>query len=488
MKRYLYILLVAVWAVVACEPTPTPIPKPEVAFHFGSVGVETTESTATITVAEPYITVDGVKYEDTKISLRYIGSGHDLMNYVEEYSVEGSNLIFKVDDLLPNTNYEAYITLDGGEYGIDESEKILFATQKLHEKQVMMTCSAEVDAKGLMATVALSDIAYLVDGESEQIHVVKVEYSPANPEQWIAYEFNGARIVNGEIAVELPFNGEEYLIENSDYQLRVTLYPLSGDYEPLTGHVIEFKTLYAEVTANIATPSLELDYSYISASVEDIEIFYDGVAAHNYKASHPVEYYFYYREVGVEEWSRVGVSATHGDISATLPAEEGSTYEVKAVVVAGAEFTVCESEVAEIVVPKHETPTPPTPPTPPVEGGDTSSLAGTWHLTQWRGAEPSFDVYLDISEAGVVTLWQKIEHRVWECYYSSANVENGIISGIYSDGVAWGASYYVTVVDSSMTWVDVNDATDISVYTRAELPEGLFEVATRSVVSNVRFL
>ncbi|MBO7261821.1 MAG: hypothetical protein J6U95_02680 [Alistipes sp.] len=487
MKRYLYILLVVILAVVACEPTPTPIPKPEpeVAFHFGTVGVETTESTATITVAEPYITVDGVKYEDTKISLRYIGLGHDLMNYVEEYSVEGSDLIFEVDDLLPNTNYEAYITLDGGEYGVGESEKISFTTQKLHEKQVSMVCSAEVDAKGLMATVNLSDIAYLVDGESEQIHVVKVEYSPANPEQWIAYEFNGARIVNGEIAVELPFNGEEYLIENRDYQLRVTLYPLSGDYEPLTSQVIEFKTLYAEVTANIATPSLELDYSYISASVEDIEIFYDGVAAHNYKASHPVEYYFYYREVGVEEWSRVGVSATHGDISATLPAEEGSTYEVKAVVVAGAELTVCESEVAEIVVPKHETPTPPT---PPVEGGDTSSIAGTWHLTQWRGAEPSFDVYLDITEEGVVTLWQKIEHREWECYFSSAAIENGIISGVYSDGVAWGTSYYVTVAESSMTWVDVNDATDISVYTRAELPEGLTTVATRSVVSNVRFL
>lgn len=487
MKRYLYILLVAVWAVVACEPTPTPIPEPEpeVAFHFGTVEVETTESTATITVAEPYITIDGVKYEDTKISLRYIGSGHDLMNYVEEYSVEGSDLIFEVDDLLPNTNYEAYITLDGGEYGIDESEKISFTTQKLHEKQVSMVCSAEVDAKGLMATVNLSDIAYLVDGESEQIHVVKVEYSPANPEQWIAYEFNGARIVNGEIAVELPFNGEEYLIENCDYQLRVTLYPLSGDYEPLTSEVIEFKTLYAEVTANIATPSLELDYNYISASVEDIEIFYDGVAAHNYKASHPVEYYFYYREVGVEEWSRVGVSATHGDISATLPTKEGSCYEVKAVVVAGAEFTVCESEVAEIVVPKHETPTPPT---PPVEGGDSTSLAGVWHLTKWRGAEPSFDVYLDINAEGGLTLYQRIESRNWDIYTSSVALNDGVVCGTYTDGVAWGSAYNVTITESSMIWVSVNDATDVSVYTRAELPEGLTTVATRSVVSNVRFL
>ena len=87
-----------------------------------------------------------------------------------------------------------------------------------------------------------------------------------------------------------------------------------------------------------------------------------------------------------------------------------------------------------------------------------------------------------------MTLWQKIEHRAWECFFSSADIENGIISGVYSDGVMWGASYYVSVAENSMTWVDVNDATDISVYTRSELPEGLTEVVTRSVVSSVRFL
>ena len=87
-----------------------------------------------------------------------------------------------------------------------------------------------------------------------------------------------------------------------------------------------------------------------------------------------------------------------------------------------------------------------------------------------------------------MTLWQKIEHRAWECYYSSATIEDGIISGVYSDGVAWGTSYYISTTQNTMTWVDINDATDISVYTRSELPEGLTAVATRSVVSSVRFL
>ena len=127
-----------------------------------------------------------------------------------------------------------------------------------------------------------------------------------------------------------------------------------------------------------------------------------------------------------------------------------------------------------ITIPKGDTPTPPTPPTPPVGGdADTSDLAGTWHLTQWRGAEPSFDVYLSITEDGVVSLWQRIESREWELYYSNVGYENGIISGVYVDGVAWSASYGVVVDGDTMTWTDVADATDISVYTRSELPAGI---------------
>jgi hypothetical protein len=53
--------------------------------------------------------------------------------------------------------------------------------------------------------------------------------------------------------------------------------------------------------------------------------------------------------------------------------------------------------------------------------------------------------------------------------------------------VAWGTSYNVTVAESSMTWVDVSDAADISVYTRSELPESMPTTVTRSVISH-RFL
>ena len=152
-----------------------------------------------------------------------------------------------------------------------------------------------------------------------------------------------------------------------------------------------------------------------------------------------------------------------------------------AVIVAGAMQKARESAVAEIEVPKNDTP-----PAPPVTGGDTSLIAGTWHLTKWRGEEPSFLIYLDITTEGVVTLWQRMENHAWECFYSSAAITDGIISGTYSDGTTWGASYSVTIDGDNMTWIDTSDSTDISVYTRSELPENI--TRTNTTTSNRRFL
>lgn len=117
-------------------------------------------------------------------------------------------------------------------------------------------------------------------------------------------------------------------------------------------------------------------------------------------------------------------------------------------------------------------------------------MAGNWHLTEWAGSEPSFDVYLSIDEEGTVELWQRIESFEWEYFESTMTYKGGLLSGIYQDGVAWRASYKVTIDGDTMTWIDSLDPTDISVYGRCELPEGLPTTpaeATRTT-STERFL
>lgn len=480
MKRYLYILLVALVALVACEPAVAPS-EPIVEFYFGEVSVETTHNSATVIADEPYMTVDGKKTE-AKIWLQVIIG--DIATPFEEYVAEGDKIIFEFDELVGDQTYYANLIVDGGEYGKKMSEQFAITTQKYIPK-MEMTYTAQVDAKGLMATISLSNVAYLEDGLSADIHVIRAEYSRADAEQWASYEFKGSDIVNGAISVELPFEGGDYLAENSDYLFRFTLYPDNGYCEPLTSENIELKTDYAVVTANIGKPSLELTEDSVSASVENIEVFYDGVAADDYKYGSPVKYYFYHRVKGDSEWSQTEVSATNRDISATIPAQQGCTYEVMAVIAAGAMNKVCQSAIAEIEVPNNETPIPPT---PPVGGGDTSSIAGVWHLTTWRGVEPSFDVYIEINAEGGLMLYQRIQSRYWDIFASTAAIADGIISGTYADGAAWGASYSVSVDDTTMTWIATNDSSDVSVYTRSELPADMPTKPTRSAECGKRFL
>ena len=452
----------------------------EIVCHFGEMSVETTPKSATITTPKPYLTVDG-KPVDAKISLHYIGAGHDIVECVEEYREENGEIIFEIDRLIPETQYKAHISLNGGEYGIHHSKEIRFTTDALHVAEISMHLEAEVAAKGLMATLSLSDITYLVDDKSTSIAFVEVAYKRNDATEWQKREFDASLITNGALSVGLPFEKGEYLTENSDYRYRITLDPV-GNNSSITSDEFEFKTLFAEVTANIPQPTLSLQGNFISATVENVEVFYDGIPAAEYKGNYPVKYYICHRLKGAETWTTFAIANGNGTIG--IKGEEGDTYEFKAVVEDATEQRH-ESQIAEITVPKNE------PPTPPVSGGgDTSSIAGVWHLTTWRDAVPSFDIYLDITANGVVTLYQRLESRAWECFYSSAAIEYGIIKGTYSDGVAWGATYNVSVdvEGDTMTWVDTADKSDISVYTRSDLPEDITTTRGAETTGEERFL
>ena len=488
MKRYLYTLLGIFALCVACKPEPAP-KQPDVAFYFSTVNVETTAETATITAAEPYMTIDGIKYDKAGVYLEYLKydelTAEDPTPFrIYNYEAKDGNLIFTIENLTEATKYAAYTVVDGGEYGKDQSPTFAFTTQK-HIPTTEVSYAMEVEAKGLMATVNLSDVAYLVEGVAEPISILKVEYSPSSTEEWLAHEFYGSTIESEAMSVELPFEGKDYLKESSNYKLRVTFFPENSDYAPLRSDEQTFNTIAAEVSANIPMPNLSINAHTIDAKVENIEIFYDGVPSVYYSSPYATRYQFRYREKEATEWSLVEVGAKYGNINATLPLGddcEGKSFEVQAIIYAGADAELFVSEIAEIKVPVS------TPPAPPVGGGDTSEIAGTWHLTEWCGTAPSFDVYITITDDGVVSLWQRLESREWEVFYSSATISDGIITGTYTDGVAWGASYNVLLHGSdTMTWVATTDSTDISVYTRAELPEGITPTTTRATTTE-RFL
>lgn len=120
------------------------------------------------------------------------------------------------------------------------------------------------------------------------------------------------------------------------------------------------------------------------------------------------------------------------------------------------------------------------------ESADFAAIAGEWHLTEWCGMSDSnldFDIYLDIDTNGNIALWQRLSHYGWERFDSTATLVNGVIEGIYSDGVKWGSAYNISVKGNQMIWTNTLDATDVSIYERTEIPSSVEECVIASKFS-----
>ena len=475
MKRYLYTLFVALLFVVGCDIEN--FNKPDVAFCFGPVTTQTTDCSAKVEVLA-YMTLDGEVYDGANIYLEYWKSGEDSNSTtVVTESVEGDTPfihIFDINNLEPGMNYLVRVVIDGGKAYGSQKEIFTFVTKA----QDNIRCDAKVDAKGFKATISLSNVAYLVGGESQEIAFLKLEYTLAGTDAWSAVEVSGSNIKGGKVNITIPKSGDSPLVENSDYIFRVTLTPNDGNKKPLTTDNFEFKTTYAEITANIAKPQMSYSGDGITIKVGNIEVYYDGVASNNYVAS------LYFHASGSSVWEEYALNEKNSVVIPASALDEGVTYESKVVIVAGAQRQVRESDVATLTTPQSEVPVVPVPPT----GGDTSSIAGVWHLTSWRDATPSFEVYMDITATGGITLYQCLESRYWDVYQSTAAIEGGVIYGVYTDNVAWGASYNLSVDGDTMTWVSTADSSDVSVYTRSALPSSMPTAPTRAIVASERFL
>lgn len=494
MKRYIHLAIsaISVLLVTSCDL----LDNVEVSvFHFGESEVEVAAKSATIITDIPYITISGVRQADPAFYLQYMVADDGTTSEVKtvtHYDVEGDKAIFKIDGLEPETTYKANIIADGGTMGIMTGFDIMFTTEE-YLPVYSFTCNCDVVAKGLTASVSLTDVAYLIDDMPTAIRMVTFEYANIaadSGKRWSKIEIDGGDFEDGTESISLPENGGDFLEENASYTYRITIQPADTMLEAFTTEEATFKTTFAEVTAEISKPKLSQQEDKVVVTVDKVVVYYDGEYLPAYFFC---DYYIMSRKVGEESWSKMYSATLQGSgMTATIDVatlEEGTYYEFCGAVIAGKAQTEITSEVETFGIPKQDDPTP-EPPKPPIGGSsDTTAIAGEWHLTQWRGAEPSFDVYMSITEDGVVSLWQRIESRAWELYYSTVTYEDDTIWGEYTDGVAWGASYYVAIDGDSMTWTDTVDATDVSIYTRAKLPADI--TATTSELTrggSARFL
>ena len=467
MKRYLYILLVAAIALVSCNPPIIVETRPDIVYYFGAVEINTTSGSARVKAFMPYVTIDGQKEEGTVIYMEYWAHGsEDAVTKVESYTAEGENIIFEIENLEPSTAYRGVIAISG-KYGEERCDTFPFTTKE-HIPVAEFSCDCEVDAKGVLAYVTLDNVSFKLDGVESPLAKVEFKYyQMLSGGEKVVVEVSAEQLAEG---FRIPAEGEEYLQEESAYNYTVTLYPEDSTIESCTisGDFMTIKALLS--SEDLVSPTITTAEDGITLSCVKPTLLIDGVEIPGYAE---VIYLFYYTNGNSDDldYGTIETVCADGTLSASVPFSqfrEGEEYEFYCRMDIDDTY-VMDSYSTPYTMPEAEIPTPPA---PPVTGdADTSALAGDWHLTQWRGSEPGFDVYLSITTDGVVSLYQRIASRLWETFFSTVSYENGVIEGIYTDGVAWAHSYNVVVAGDTMTWTSTTDSSDVSVYTRSTLPD-----------------
>lgn len=102
-------------------------------------------------------------------------------------------------------------------------------------------------------------------------------------------------------------------------------------------------------------------------------------------------------------------------------------------------------------------------------------LVGEWRLTSWTSEAPqAFDAYIAF-DGGSFTIYQKVESVRYQKYTGNYLLQDDVLSGNYSDNTPWGSSYTVTAdeANNTITLTSTIDTGDVSVYTRASIPESV---------------
>ena len=355
--------------------------EPVIEHYFGEVvEVDDEKTDVTIIATMPRMTVDGYDNPKAKIKLGYEARMGDMVGeeqFQSEYGVRDSLVVFKLYKLAPMTEYTARIYIEDERYDYSAvSEDFTFGTAK-RDPQCEFDYDLNIESRGLFATITLDNISYTADGEPHPLRSIELDYRRHGYtyEERVTVEYDAEDIVDGRLTMELPAEGNGYLAYSALYEYTIRIWPEQTiiPEDPVYDNVVlkgDFSTSNAEINVDFSTPILSLEIfdeldgvenvgdSRITAKVDKVDIYYDGVASEDYNP----EYYRYdekiqlcYRQKGGEEWISYDMAKTENGGFETKfivdNPEPDTIYEVSVVVFAGSDHTVGDySEVVEINV------------------------------------------------------------------------------------------------------------------------------------------
>lgn len=115
--------------------------------------------------------------------------------------------------------------------------------------------------------------------------------------------------------------------------------------------------------------------------------------------------------------------------------------------------------------------------------GEQVNVVGQWHLTSWCGSIPEFDVYIEFKKDGSFDMYQQTWTFTYEHFAGTYSVDNGVLSGVYSDGSSWVASYRSEVANSKLKLRNKLDLSEVSIYDGCKIPTEVIEEANSSTRS-----
>lgn len=117
-------------------------------------------------------------------------------------------------------------------------------------------------------------------------------------------------------------------------------------------------------------------------------------------------------------------------------------------------------------------------------GGNGSAIEGQWHITEWNGEAPEFDVYIKF-EKGAFEIYQQVWSLDYELFKGTYKISGDIVTGSYEDGSKWASGYKFAVENGKLTMHSQEDQSVTSVYEECEIPEEIITEANTTRASEV---
>lgn len=307
------------------------------------------------------------------------------------------------------------------------------------------------------AKVSIRSPHVIENGVLQAVRSVGIRYHAVTSDEWI------------NAAAAMTNDPEQYVINldgltpSSEYEYIAWVGTDSGIK---FAEAARFTTQDTALEASFGDMRLAISGSGMRMTVNSVKILVDETAAKSDRCG--IEY----RAKGAAQWiamTSATADATSG-FSIDIAAADltfGTTYEARAWVEVGTKRVYSQLTVERLY-----------------EKSELQDIIGEWKLSEWHGsADLQFAIYLSITADGEFTLWQKLESFEWQKFTGSIELTGNTVNGAYSDGQAWSTSYEVDHDGAKMIWTGSTDATDISVYVPATIPD---ELDTMSITSTTR--